>query len=209
MAGPVYIADPESAVRTRRARRPVGALPRAFGHDPYRRRRRRRRSSRRCAPGPPTPPNCSRRLRAHYDFEGDEADGGDPRPPRRARGRRPGAPRMRHRLDISDRPGRLPHRLGLAGAARRARAPLRRLSRARGRALPISPSGSSRNSPGGAGLRPSVAIQRRLYPARRRAAVARPRPARRRDGHEPANGARAETLSAAPRRDASRRTAAR
>ena len=41
----------------------------------------------------------------------------------------------------------------------------------------------------------------RLCASRRGADVARPRPARRRDGHEPADGARPEELPSAPRRD--------
>ena len=103
---------------------------------------------------------------------------------------------MIHALRPEDRAGDVPDRLGLARAACRAGAALRALSRARpGRRL-------HRPARGGADLAALVPAlgrdPRRLCPARRRAAVARPRPARRRNGHEFADGARPETLPPAP-----------
>ena len=137
----------------RRARRPVGAVPRALGHDPYRRGAGAG-DPRRAARGPGRRrPNCCAGCARGSSSKAT-------RPKRRSTpastSSRPPAWCAAHEAPARhpDRPGRLPHRLGLAGAARRARPPLRRLSRARRTGFATSPSGSSPKSPGGAASAP-------------------------------------------------------
>ena len=122
MAGPVYIADPEERGPHRRARRPVGAVPRALGHDPHRRRRPRREILDGAARGPGRRRASCCAGCARASISRARRRQRDPRPARRARGGRAGAPRMRHSLAIQIGP--VAFRIGIAW-----RAPLDALAR--------------------------------------------------------------------------------